>query len=249
MTQPVQHSRLSPESPFDDALRALLADQVGVLRALRGPPDAESVHRARIALRRTAVLLRMLETRIPDARPLRRKLQREVRRLAAARDATVRDELLGTATHEPRALGRLGAAWTSADWRQLVATLAAFVRAEWQGEPDTRTATEAARELIRRRRRKVAGTLTDKAALDGSETERHEARKQLRRLRYLYEAFEPLLSEKTRKHGRRIHKLEARLGRLRDLDLTRAIAPPALRKQLTAERKKLRRKISRDWKI
>jgi CHAD domain-containing protein len=249
MTRPVQDARPSPESSFDDALRALLADQVDVVYALHGSPDAESVHKARIALRRAAVLLRIVEKRVPDAKPLRRKLQREVRRLASARDATVRDELLGTTTHERRALARLGPVWTSADWRQLVAAFSAFVRAEWAGEPDTREASEAARERIRRRRRELTDTLSSKAALDGSETERHEARKELRRLRYLYEAFEPLLSEKARKRGRGIHKLEARLGRLRDLDLACAAAPPALRKTLNAERKKLRRKISNDWKI
>lgn len=234
---------------FDATLRALLRTHLNRLRKLRGAPDAESVHQARIALRRSAVLLRIVEKRVPDAKPLRRTIQREVRRFAAARDATVRDELLGTATQEHRALARLGGVWASKDWNGVLQKLAAFVAAEWTGEPDERSPSEAARDLLRARRRKLADTLSCKAALDGSETERHEARKQLRRVRYLYEAFEPLLHEKAQKRGHRIHKLEASLGRLRDLDLACAEAPPALRKTLAAERKKLRQKISNHWKI
>ena len=230
---------------LDSTIRALLRTQRDVLAALRGRPTADSVHDARIALRRAAELLRLLRKRDPAADPLRKRLQSQVRHRAASRDATVLDELVGRPGPSGDALARLGRHWSSPAWRRTLAAFDAFLAARAASvEP---VPAGAIRALIRARRRKLAVRFTRRDALGSDEDRRHEVRKQLRRLRYLYELFGEHLSRRARKRGERLHRLDASLGRLRDLDLALRTEPD--RDDLARERRNLRAQISNRWKI
>lgn len=235
----------SDQRALDSAVRALLRTQRDVLTALRGPPTTESVHDARIALRRAAELLRLLRKRAPDAGPLRKRLQAQVRALASSRDATVLDELVGRPGQSAIALAKLGGHWSSAKWQRTLSAFETFLAAhEATSEP---VPAGAIRKLIRARHRKLATRFSRRDALGSDEERRHEVRKQLRRLRYLYELFTDHLPKRARKRGKRLHQLDANLGRLRDLDLALQAEPD--RDDLAKERRKLRGKISNHWKI
>jgi CHAD domain-containing protein len=235
-------------------------------------PATDDIHRARIALRRSAALLHFFETEFAENRaaPARRKLQDLARLLGPARDASVWNALLakkkiaramrgktgwrkfldGERRAERNAHAALRGIWSRPGWlRPLAAAKAITCSAIASPGHQARAARAAIRILDRDANRllkqKPSSFITDPEEL-------HETRRKTRRFRYLAESFAPVLPRKLRRLARKLHRIESRLGKLHDLDIAlaklRRDARPiaaSLAKALARRRRKLEHRMVR----
>lgn len=255
------------------ALYKLLLPEVRMLASLARRSahvelTADEIHDTRIGLRRSAALLRFFakELKVTSAALVRRKLQDLSATLGAARDFTVWNKLItkkkiaaemeGIAgwpqflsaemRHERNAVSSLRKPGVQAQWQDASSALSRLVRAELRGIAPDSAAVIAVSKAMTRSGRKFVRQHEEMAANDPVKL--HNYRRRMRRLRYIAEAFAPVLPRKLRKLTKRLHRAEARLGKLHDIDvaLSRMSRIPhsvaqALSPVLARRRKKLLR--------
>lgn len=226
------------------ALRKLLFLDYRVLTALARDADARApahgdIHAARIALRRSAALMRIFAGELAGtgAATLARRLRRLSRRLNEARDATVwrarlesprvrramRDVPGWTAyiarerTRERRTGEALRDVWLRPEWHAARQAFAVLLRVELPRLPASTAAADAAGRPVRKACRRLPRQCTRALLRDPGAL--HRMRRRMRRARYVAERFAPLLPHRLRRDAADLHRLEVRLGKLHDLDL------------------------------
>lgn len=260
----------SRNAPLGGAVQQVLRRHADALAAFagaerRGRPTPEQVHESRITIRRLIALLWFFMDAWdePAASRLAKSLHRLVRSLGPARDATVGRRRLESkkvgramrkvpgwpafaaeqAAKERSAYDALDGLWERPAWKKApkaIATLAG--RKPRAMDPDD-FAASLKKRIRRLERYDRSELLEDPAGL-------HATRRKMRRARYLAEDFASLLPRKLVRAAEDLHRLENRLGKIRDLDqalarLGRDPRPAAgrLAGLLARQRKKLAKKI------
>jgi CHAD domain-containing protein len=204
------------------------------------------VHEARLACRRLRAALATFRPVVEReaGEPLRDELRWLAQSLGAARDRHVAGErLLALADQEGEAaaavfhgiradvtadddLARVLGVLVSQRYGDLLDASRDFVA----GPPWTGAAERDGRPFLRRRLRKEWRRLEDRVApVAGLEPgtapdyQLHDVRKAAKRLRYALEVAQPLWPKKTRRLGKRVHRLTDILGERQDTVVTRAL--------------------------
>lgn len=260
------------------AIQNVLAGELDILvrmvRSSPRTPSAAQIHTARIALRRSAALLRFFggELETPRADRLNEELHAMTRMLGEARDATVWIELLeskmvmramaGTAgwtkfltkerQREKMAHAKLAGVWSRARWRKGLDAFRKFLRTELPRSKSQIVATEACTVFLKQQFARLPAA---SASLPEEPEAIHKLRRRMRRVRYVAEAFDDFLKSKPRRRACWLHDIESAVGKLHDIDvallrLTKISDAPAahLAAVFKRRRKKLRREISKAWK-
>lgn len=222
------------------ALNTILGSDLATLDRLRkesrrSGPSAEDVHDARVALRRVAALLDVLDGELAgDTGAAVKELRNASRTFCASRDATVWLALL-----ESKPIARKMEA--EAKWAAYVRRAARQEQAErrklghvWQKSLDNATVALAAvmrrnktvlrPGVLRRLHRTIARRLVRQNAVAVAPLLRrpaklHAHRRKLRRLRYVARLFENDLSKRQCRQLDNLRLTEATLGRLHDFDV------------------------------
>ncbi len=232
----------------------------------------EALHEVRIALRRLRTVLRAFRKRLEptSARKLSRHLRQLNRDLGPARDLDVWGEFLRESGVLKRQFGRYPAVLHRRQqtlrrvvrrllglgaFRTLQALFDLLLRVEL---PQLRDNTafvplvQAASHVLARqwRRTRKLGRHRD----SNDDRKLHRLRIVLRRLRYLAEAFAPILGETAERLRKRAHAVERLIAQMRDTsrDLARFAAedpppPRHLQPQLRDRRKKARAALEEAW--
>ncbi len=202
-------------------------------------PTVGEIHAARVALRRSAALLRFFadELKTTSAAKLRVRLQELSTKLGFARDASVWNRFLASKTVTRAMDGRPGWAeylageqlreheiyaslrdiWARPAWREGREHFGHFLRIELPAIENQATAAAAAARVLKKRGKKLLKRCTARLLAD---TERlHDTRRRMRRLRYLAEFFAPVLPRRQRRLARKLHRIETDLGKLHDIDI------------------------------
>ncbi|TBN42636.1 inorganic triphosphatase [Paracoccus subflavus] len=201
-----------------------------LLLATRSP---ESLHQARVALRRLRSALAIFQPMLGDhGAALREELRWLAGELGDARDLDVllvrspdgalRDRLR---TARAKAYDRMTTALLSGRTRGLMLDLAEWIAmGDWQSDPATAdargmSAHNFAAKALSRFRRKVKAGGRNLAALN--DEARHDLRKDAKKLRYAADFFEPLFQDDHRKAHKRfgaaLSDFQDRMGALNDL--------------------------------
>ncbi len=232
----VATTRITPGTPAARGASWLLQGQLAAWRillpAVLAGEDPEALHQLRVCGRRLVAVLSVLEAaQVPQARPLRRRIGKLLRRCGPARDLDVQIAVLESAFSAdtlPVLLGFL----RILRWRRIAAQLnllrlfestdthTLFVALDGLGaqpprEQGTRALGSVARDLARRGQRQVnrAARRLDEAFSLG---QCHALRIETRKLRYLAELLESLSGMPLTDDLRRLQRLQSLLGRIND---------------------------------
>lgn len=234
--------------------------------------DATALHEVRIALRRLSTVLRAFRKRLKptSAGELCRHLRQLNRALGPARDLNVWLEFLRDAGEakadvsrylvvlqrqrktRQRAVCRL---LGNGAFRVLQSRFDSLLRVElpqlWAEVAPTPLA-DAAGQVLAKQWRRARKLRRHRDSDDGSGA--HRLRIALRRLRYLAEAFAPILGEPAERLRKRAHAVEHQMALIRDTsrDLARFSAdtpppPPRFRRHLRDRRKAARGALEEAW--
>jgi len=200
--------------------RVLLAglDQACLAMADKDETAAEQVHRARVALKRTRAVLRLIEAcDVGWARDTRRRMARLAREFSRMRDAAV----LGEARRKLGLAASLsdqgpGGSWT--DWQEEAkAERQQLARRHW---PVLRRADciKALRESATRLRRRE-----ELARTESGVRRLHAWRKSVIVLREQLNVLREILSPRQQRYAGKLHPVARKLGAARDLTLLLAV--------------------------
>jgi CHAD domain-containing protein len=207
--------------------------------------EPDSVHRMRVAARRTRAVLQEFRPLFGDGaalEPVLAELRWLGRELAAARDVEVlRDLLIAQLDEVPveSVLGPVRARVTghyaprlaeaergvreildSARYRRLLAELADLVASPPLAVKAARDARDVLPKMVAHSQRRVRRRMLTarQAAGPGGERDRalHEARKAAKRARYAAEAVAPVIGRRPRKSAKALEKLQSTLGEHHD---------------------------------
>lgn len=225
--------------PAGDALALLagraLDDFSRALEVVRHSEDPEGPHQARVALRRLRTHLRAARklAQGEGLRPLEARARELFRILGTLRDADVLAHDVGPA--DPATLARrfAEAAAVRAEVRARLAeagadrfaaeAAAAIAAPDWRGPRAERPFGRYAARALQRAFDRVAAH--GKHLAEMPDPERHEARKDLKALRYLVDDFAPLFPRRdVAPFRKRLRRLQDSLGLLNDLALAAAAA-------------------------
>jgi CHAD domain-containing protein len=208
------------ESIRDGLRRVLLAglDQACLAMADEEESAAEQVHRARVALKRTRAVLRLIEACDVDwARDTRRRMARLAREFSRMRDAAVLGEArrkLGLAA--PVADADSGGSWP--DWQEEAkAERQQLARRHWpvlHRADCLKALAESAARL--RRREEIARNEPGARRL-------HDWRKGVIVLREQLNVLREILTPRQRGYAGKLHPVARKLGAARDLTLLLAV--------------------------
>ncbi len=255
--------RLSRASAAGDALVMLAGRALGdfdrALATLEQSEDPEGPHQARVALRRLRTHLRAARQLSADRAlaPLEAEARALFRTLGALRDADVLLHDVGALDAATLARRFATAATVRADVRarleaararDFAARAAAMLAApDWRGPRAAWPVDRFAARALDRAMDRVAG---HGKRLDlMPDAERHEARKDLKALRYLVDDFAPLFpAKKVAPFRRRLRRLQDSLGLLNDLALARAQEGEAETPEAAQRRTDALASAAADWR-
>lgn len=243
---------MTVDAALERVIRTCLDHLIGNEPAVREARFAEGVHQMRVAMRRLRSALSLFRKVLPEAQD--RWIRDETKWLAAilgeARDWDVflaetvspaaeafADQSAGFArlralaeAERVEAYERMLAALRSERYAALLVELRAWLEASgWREQQVSEHSADlflpighVAGRLIEARRRKALKRGPDLTAL--SPPARHDARKDVKKLRYAFEFFHNLYSGKKVKHfARDLMRLQEGLGRLNDVETARRL--------------------------
>jgi inorganic triphosphatase YgiF len=242
---------MTVDAVLQRVVRACLDQLIANEPAVREAQLAEGVHQMRVAIRRLRSALSLFRKLLPPAQDL--WLRGETKWLAgvlgAARDWDVflAETVAPAAASFPGEVGferlraraeaeraachaRVRAALDSERYTGLLLELRAWLEASgWREQPVSADSAmlffpidQLAGRLIETRRRKALKRGDDLRTLDPGE--RHEARKDVKKLRYAFEFFHALyVGRKAKRFARDLAKLQEGLGRLNDGETARRL--------------------------
>ena len=220
---------LHPNMGREEALKAIVASCLDHYRANEAPllagGDKETLHQARVALRRMRSALSLIVPMLPRNKQLekqRKELERLTRKFGAVRELDVlversgpslRDALLA---HREQAYARLARRLRRRKTQRLLSELS-----EWSRQPSSGEARLWASELLDERLARVRKRGKKFGAL--SARKRHRLRIEVKKLRYGAEFFASLFTEKKAQSRcasfvETLSSLQDLLGELNDLD-------------------------------
>ena len=179
---------------------------------------AEQVHRARVALKRTRAVLRLIEAcGVVWARDTRRRMARLAREFSRMRDAAVLGEArrkLGLAA--PLADADSGGSWP--DWQEEArAERQQLARRHWPVLQRADCRKALAESAVRLRRREAA------ARTEAGARRLHDWRKSVIVLREQLNVLHGILSPRQQSYAGKLHPVARKLGAARDLTLLLAV--------------------------
>ncbi len=200
--------------------RVLLAglDQACLALADKDESAAEQVHRARVALKRTRAVLRLIETcGVGWARETRRRMARLAREFSRMRDAAV----LGEARRKLGLTAALSDAKSGGSWpdwqEEAKAERQQLARRRWPVLQRTDCLKALAQSAARLQRREAA------ARAEAGARRLHDWRKSVIVLREQLNVLHRILSSRQQRYAGKLHPVARKLGAARDLTLLLAV--------------------------
>lgn len=224
------------ESNFSTYAHPLVAQAIEQASSLEGAPDAEKLHKLRVALRRLRTLLWAYRPILDEAFETQ---QRALLKYLANAAGNTRDWdiLIGLLEKhaKPDLLdafrkSRADASETSretlsnADLNHVLRSAVSEANRELNTAPARTPLSRFARERVAAAQRQLAKRMRKAAGSRRAEyASFHNVRKAGKKVRYLIEFFEPLLGKKQRKGLKNLKRLQKRLGALNDVVASRAL--------------------------
>ena len=221
----------------------------GLARCRRGASE-EAVHDLRIESRRLLATLDALAGLIPQRTLLAatRAIKKRTNGLGRLRDVQVQRAAIHDLSQQLTGLAGLGKRLAKEERRRIARTVRRLRRHTSHGvedalsgvrralrRPPPRSMTTAGRPLVPALTAACIAVEEQFAAIDPAQPRTiHQARKELRRFRYLAEVFEPVVPAITQRYLDHLQELQGEMGRIQDATVLNATVDRYLRKHAKA---------------